>query len=280
MAEPESDRRKTGKQPGKPPKRRPYVPKGRPRFARKPASLADDDTLQLYGLHAVEAALRNPARQITRLRATPNAANKLAEAIAARDIAVETVTPKALDKLLGHDAVHQGVLLDTAPLPPLDLEDIAPASLVLALDQVTDPHNVGALLRSAAAFGAEALIMQARHSAPLNAVLAKSASGALDVVPVVLVRNLGDALEELKERGFFVVGLAEQGASALSEIAPREPLCVVLGAEGKGLRERTRTVCDQLCRIETDAKLASLNVSNAGAIALYWARTGAKPVSE
>jgi 23S rRNA (guanosine2251-2'-O)-methyltransferase len=229
------------------------------------------DALVLYGLHSVEAALRNPQRPVRKLFATPNAANKLADAIAAREIAVETVTPKQLDKRLGSDAVHQGVLLETGPLPEATIEAVAPQSLVLVLDQVTDPHNVGALLRSAAAFGAEALIMQERHSAPLNAVLAKSASGALDLVPVILVRNLAKSLEELKSRGFYLVGLAEQGSVPLTETAPRAPLAIVLGAEGKGLRQLTRETCDRLCRIETEGRLASLNVSNAGAIALYWA---------
>lgn len=225
----------------------------------------------LYGLHAVEAALRNERREVHRLMATPNAARKLEESISARKLDVETVTPKHLDKLLGPDQVHQGIALEVSPLPALSLADLPETETVLVLDQVTDPHNVGALLRSAAAFGAGALIMQERHSAPLNATLAKTASGALDLVPVILVGNLAQCLEELKARGYWLVGFAEEGADALETTTPRFPVGIVLGAEGRGLRELTRKTCDQLCRISTKGALTSLNVSNAGAIALHWA---------
>ncbi|ODA68287.1 23S rRNA (guanosine-2'-O-)-methyltransferase RlmB [Methyloligella halotolerans] len=233
----------------------------------------------LYGLHAVEAALRNDRREVHRALATPNAAKKLEDSLAARDLKIETVAPKHLDKLLGPDQVHQGIAIEVAPLPALDLGDLPDCSVVLILDQVTDPHNVGALLRSAAAFGAGALIMQERHSAPLNATLAKTASGALDLVPVILVRNLAQAMEALKERGYWLVGFAEEGADALETTAPRHPLGIVLGAEGRGLRELTRKTCDQLCRITTRDSLASLNVSNAGAIALHWAASQAETKS-
>lgn len=240
-------------------------PRGRP-----PKGTGAEGPHWLYGLHAVEAALRNDRRKIHRLLATPNAARKLEESISARRLDVETVTPKHLDKLLGPDQVHQGVALEVSPLPALCLADLTETDLVLVLDQVTDPHNVGALLRSAAAFGAGALIMQERHSAPLNATLAKTASGALDLVPVILVGNLSQCLEELKSRGYWTIGFAEEGADALETTAPRFPLAIVLGAEGRGLRELTRKTCDQLCRISTRDSLASLNVSNAGAIALHW----------
>ncbi len=158
--------------------------------------------LYLYGLHAVEAALRNPQRQVRRLWATPNALLKLEPVLAARQIAAETVTPRDLDRKLGEGAVHQGAVIEAEPLPPAALEDLGDATLVMVLDQVTDPHNVGAILRSAAAFGAGALIMTAHHSPPLSGVLAKAASGGLEVVPVVAVANLARAMAGLGELGF------------------------------------------------------------------------------
>ncbi|MFD0987061.1 23S rRNA (guanosine(2251)-2'-O)-methyltransferase RlmB [Methyloligella solikamskensis] len=264
-------RSKPGRKDGFPPRsggRRRPQPGGQGRSRQGSAA---DGPHWLYGLHAVEAALRNDAREVHRLLATPNAARKLESPIAARGTKVETVTPKHLDKLLGPDQVHQGIALEVSPLPALSIEDLPDTQIVLILDQVTDPHNVGALLRSAAAFGAGALIMQERHSAPLNATLAKTASGALDLVPVILVGNLAQSLEILKERGFWLIGFAEEGADALEGVTPKRPLGIVLGAEGRGLRELTRKTCDQLCRISTQDSLASLNVSNAGAIALHWA---------
>ncbi|MEG6509829.1 23S rRNA (guanosine(2251)-2'-O)-methyltransferase RlmB [Methyloligella sp. 2.7D] len=230
----------------------------------------------LYGIHPVEAALRNFDRPVHRLIATPNASQRLQEAIEQRKIPVETAPPKQLDKLVGPDAVHQGVILEAGPLPERSLDEIDGSDLVLVLDQLTDPHNVGALLRSAAAFGAGAVIMQERHSPPLNGTLAKSASGGLDLVPVIFVGNLAQSLQAIRKKGFWLVGLAEQGATALEGETPPSSVALVLGAEGKGLRQLTRETCDQLCRISTEDSLASLNVSNAGAIALHWARSATK----
>jgi 23S rRNA (guanosine2251-2'-O)-methyltransferase len=230
----------------------------------------------LFGLHAVEAALANPKRQIVRLIATENAAQRLAPLIAKRRLKPEPVTPRDLDRLLGADAVHQGVALEAEPLPPVALDEADPNGILLVLDQVTDPQNVGAALRSAAAFGAAGLVMTERHSPPLHGALAKAASGALDIVPVILVKNLAQALTELGERGVMRVGLAEEADTALEAAELTRPLALVLGAEGKGLRQLTREHCDLVCRISTQSALASLNVSNAAAVALHWASLNVK----
>jgi 23S rRNA (guanosine2251-2'-O)-methyltransferase len=172
--------------------------------------------------------------------------------------------------------VHQGVALEAEPLPPAELDEVSLDGILLVLDQVTDPQNVGAALRSAAAFGAAGLVLTERHSPPLQGVLAKAASGALDIVPVILVKNLAQALAELGERGFMRVGLAEEATEGLEAAPLARPLALVLGAEGKGLRQLTKEHCDQLCRISTQSGFASLNVSNAAAIALHWASLKAK----
>lgn len=239
---------------------------------RKP----ETDRILLFGLHAVEAALSNPSRPVHALRATENAAHRLGPLIAKRGLTAERVIPKDLDRQLGPDTVHQGVALEAGPLAPVTLDDIDARGILLVLDQVTDPHNVGAALRSAAAFGASGLVLTERHSPPLSGTLAKSASGALDLVPIVQVRNLAEALAALGERGVLRIGLAEQADTALEDAAITRPLALVLGAEGKGLRQLTRERCDLLCHISTASALVSLNVSNAAAIALHWAQRNAK----
>ena len=230
----------------------------------------------LFGLHAVEAALANPKRTVTRVLATENAAHRLGSLLAKRGLTAEPTTPRDLDRLLGPDAVHQGGALEAEPLPPVALDEVDASGMLLVLDQVTDPQNVGAALRSAAAFGAAGLVMTERHSPPLHGALAKAASGALDLVPVILVKNLAQSLTELGERGFLRVGLAEEGAEALETASLTRPLALVLGAEGKGLRQLTREHCDLICRISTHNALASLNVSNAAAVALHWASRNAR----
>ena len=242
--------------------------RGRP---GNPRRTADSDRILLYGIHAVEAALANPRRTIGRLLATENAARRLEAALKARGVKAEDALPKQLDRLLGSDAVHQGVVLETEPLPPVELEDVRPEGILLVLDQVTDPQNVGAVLRSAAAFGAAGVVLPERHTPPFTGALAKAASGALDIVPIILIGNLAQSLGQLGEAGFLRVGLAEEGAEPLETAALTLPLALVLGAEGKGLRQLTRETCDRLCRISTKGPLASLNVSNAAAIALHWA---------
>ncbi|HET6321678.1 MAG TPA: 23S rRNA (guanosine(2251)-2'-O)-methyltransferase RlmB [Hyphomicrobium sp.] len=230
--------------------------------------------MRLFGVHAVEAALRNAERTVQRLLMTENAENRLAEAVAARQVAPERVSPRDLDRLLGEDTVHQGVMLETEPLPEPDVAELLarPGSgPLIVLDQVTDPHNVGAILRSAAVFGAAGLVMTRRHSPPLDGTLAKSASGALELVPVALVQNLARSIAELKEHDCTTLGL-EGTAEALLEDEPlTERVAFVLGAEGKGLRELTRQSCEKLVRIATAGPIGSLNVSNAAAVALHHA---------
>jgi 23S rRNA (guanosine2251-2'-O)-methyltransferase len=234
----------------------------------------DEGRVELFGVHAVEAALRNERRKVVRLQMTENAENRLSEALTARQLAPERVSPRDLDRLLGEDTVHQGVLLETEPLDEPDIADLAERAEtgpLIVLDQVTDPHNVGAILRSAAVFGAAGLIMTRRHSPPLDGALAKSASGALEHVPVALVQNLARALAELRELACIVVGLDDAAPEHIEALVWPERAALVLGAEGKGLRQLTRESCDQLARIATDGAMPSLNVSNAAAVALHLA---------
>jgi 23S rRNA (guanosine2251-2'-O)-methyltransferase len=213
--------------------------------------------------------MRNEGRALHRLLATENALRRLTEEVGPPRIAPELVRPGEIDARLGPDAVHQGLYLEADPLPSPGLDDLPADALVLALDQVTDPHNVGAVVRTAAAFGVCAILTTARHSPAATGVLAKSASGGLEHVPFLVVRNLAEALIEMGERGFLRIGLDSDAPVPLGEVAPRRPLVVVLGAEGKGLRERTRNCCDVLARLPLEGAIRSLNVSNAGAIALY-----------
>lgn len=244
------------------------------RAQRAPGGRAGSaDGVIIYGVHAAEAALLNPARDIRKIWATPNAMHRLEEPLARRGVSVQTATPKDLDQKLGEDAVHQGVMLEAGPLPPVGVEDLASASLVLALDQITDPHNVGAILRSASAFGVGGVIMTARHSPPLAGALAKTACGGLEHVPIALAPNLAQALTEMGELGFWRIGLDSDAEGPL-EAAPRfERLLLVLGAEDAGLRRLTRERCDAVMSLSTaeGAPIRSLNVSNAAAIALHHA---------
>ena len=232
--------------------------------------LAERESEILYGLHACEAALTNPRRRIHSCLVTKNAARKLAAALAAAGMEAEIVHPRELDRRLGNAAVHQGIMIEAAPLPQPRLDQIPRAGLVVMLDQVTDPHNVGAILRSAAAFSVTALVTTARHSPAGSSVLSKTASGALEHVPFVKVANLARAIDELKGYGFTVFGLDSDAPGILD---PRtetpEPAAMVLGAEGKGLRQLTRQKCDHLVRLDLPGAIKSLNVSNAAAIALY-----------
>src|SRR5262245_20874405 len=223
----------------------------------------------LYGWHTVKAALENPARRIRRLYVTANAARRLAEDGMTLAVEPELVRPDAIARRLGPDAVHNGLLAEADPLPSPELEELETAGIVLVLDQITDPHNVGAILRTAAAFGVRAIITTSRHSPEATGVLAKAASGALEYVPLVTVQNLARALAALRERGYLLVGLDSTGTTDLRDAALREPLAVVLGAEGKGLRQLTRASCEIAARLDLPGRIKALNVSNAAALALY-----------
>lgn len=230
----------------------------------------------LYGTHPVKAALANPARRCRRLLVAGDAGRSLGPLPAGLE--AEPVDRHRLDQMLGPGAVHQGVALLVDPLEPADLtEACAPAegarNVVLVLDQVTDPHNVGAILRSAAAFGVRAVVTTDHHAPPDSPTLAKSASGALEVVPLVRVPNLARALVRLAELGYWRIGLDAEAPRTLAEAKPggTGAVALVLGAEGPGMRRLTRETCDEIARlpIRISALVDSLNVSNAAAVALY-----------
>ncbi|MBM3536076.1 MAG: 23S rRNA (guanosine(2251)-2'-O)-methyltransferase RlmB [Alphaproteobacteria bacterium] len=229
----------------------------------------------LYGAHAVLAALANPRRQSRRLVLTASAAESYGRELARLGSPpAETASREEIDRLLPAGAVHQGMALAADPLPEPDLEEILSRlpegrGLVVVLDQVTDPHNVGAILRSAAAFGADAVLLPERHSPGATGLLAKAASGALDLVPLVHVVNLARELDRLKAAGFWCVGLDSEADRSVADVDLTGRIGLVLGAEGAGLRRLTRERCDLVVRLPTRHRLASLNVSNAAAIALY-----------
>jgi len=241
----------------------------RSRPLRGAEARAGDGAVILYGWHTVKAALENPARRIRRLFATENAARRLSEDGLAAGIETELVRPDAIAHRLGPDAVHNGLLAEADPLPSPELDELEPAGIVLVLDQITDPHNVGAIFRSASAFAATAIVTTQRHSPDATGALAKAASGALEHVPLVNVQNLARGLAALKQSGFLVVGLDSSGDADLAGLALHTPLALVLGAEGKGLRQLTRETCDHVARIDLPGEIKSLNVSNATALGLY-----------
>jgi 23S rRNA (guanosine2251-2'-O)-methyltransferase len=232
------------------------------------------ETVWLFGLHAVRDALLNPRRERLRLILTKNAADRLGpEAIAAGGVEPEIADPRDFPAPLDPGSVHQGAALEVKPLDWGRLEDIAvEGGPLVLLDRVTDPHNVGAVLRSAEVFGARAVVAPARHSAPETGALAKTASGALERQPYLRVKNLADAMEALRGMGYVLLGLDGEGEATLAEAlaeVPGRPVALVLGAEGPGLRDRTRETCDRLVRIPAAGGFGSLNVSNAAAVALY-----------
>ncbi|MFO1142567.1 MAG: RNA methyltransferase [Amaricoccus sp.] len=253
-------------------------------MARKPAWAIERErerregpaTVWLFGIHAVRDALLNPARVRRRLVLTPNAAERLADAVAASAMIPEVSDPRRFAAPLDPQSVHQGAALEADPLDWGSLSEVcAPrggAPLVLLLDRVTDPHNAGAILRSAEVFGARAVVAPRRHAAPETGALAKSASGALERQPYLRVPNLASAIGALREMGYAVVGLDGEAplelAPALGDLGS-VPLALALGAEGPGLRELTGKLCDRMARIPAAGSFGSLNVSNAAAVALY-----------
>ena len=271
---PDRNRQRPHKKPGAKPGTTHQQRERRERFerARREGLKPGDDVAVLYGWHTVKAALENPVRQPRKLLATENAARRLADENVRLSIEPQIVRPSVVAERLPPDAVHQGLYLEADPLPSPPIEEIAAQGVVLVLDQITDPHNVGAIFRSAAAFAASAVVTTARHSPEATGVLAKSASGALEHVPLITVQNLARGLAALKEKGFFVVGLDSGGDSELTALELRQPLALVLGAEGRGLRQLTKDTCDHVARLGLPGVIKSLNVSNAAAVALHVAR--------
>jgi len=232
---------------------------------------ASTGQVRLWGRHAVEAALKNPARVHRKLWATREGIDSLDGELPA-DFPVEFADGPDLARLVARDAPHQGLVLECAPLEDMHLDEVLsgdPARPLVVLDQVTDPHNVGAILRSAAAFDACAIVTQDRHAPPESGVVAKSASGALEIVPWVRVVNLARALESAAEAGYWRIGLAGEAEATLAEALPTAPIALVLGAEGEGMRANIAAHCDALARLPISSAMESLNVSNAAAIALY-----------
>lgn len=227
--------------------------------------------VRLWGRHPVEAALKNPARQHRKLWATREGIETL-DGELPPDFPVEYADVQDLARLVAKDAPHQGLVLECEPLDGVFLDEVAtgdPSRPIVVLDQVTDPHNVGAILRSAAAFGAAAIVTQDRHAPPEGGVLAKSASGALETVPWVRVVNLARALDDLADAGYWRIGLAGEAEATLAEGLTKGPVALVLGAEGEGMRHNITQHCDALARLPITSDIESLNVSNAAAIALY-----------
>ena len=249
---------------------------GPPKRTERPATPGTRGTeglVRLYGIHTVRAALDNKERRIRRMLVTRNAIERLEIAdVTALPFTVDIVDPRAIDKETGSDAVHQGVMIEAEPLRARTLASLGETDLLLILDQVTDPHNVGAIMRSVVAFNCGALITTARHSPQESGVLAKAASGALELIPHIEVRNLADALGEIASLGFETVGLDSEGPAELETSFTGKKIALVLGAEGKGLRQKTRETVHTLARLDMPGVIKSLNVSNAAALSLYAAR--------
>jgi 23S rRNA (guanosine2251-2'-O)-methyltransferase len=258
---------KPDRRPGPKPERKFFKPQQKP-----------ESGLWLYGLHAVRAALANPRRFARRAVLTERAAEEIGAKLLGR-VRHETSDMAGISKILPEGAVHQGAAILVEPLPRRELDSVLEETagkrrIVLVLDQITDPHNEGAILRTAAAFGVTAVIVQDRHSPPETGVLAKAASGALDIVPVIHEVNIARALEMLGKHGFWRVALAGDGELPLGEAKHPGDVALVLGSEGAGLRRLVRERCDVAAFLPIEAAMESLNVSNAAAVALYEIRRG------
>ena len=279
-----SGRKSPGKQPGK--------QSGKPagKFANRPTGaigggqaghrpavnqirLKYADSVFLYGRNSVEAALANPDRECIRLFATDRAAGALSPALRERTAVLSMPNPEMFSELIPTDAPHQGLVLEVRPLPGLAIEDMQPLegrkNIILMLDQVTDPQNVGACLRSAAAFGARALITQDRNSPMESGALARASAGGLEVTPWLRVANLAQTLEGLRDFGYWHVGLDGGTKQTLKQVNLGDNIVIVMGSEGKGLRPLVQKTCDMIAKIPMSGQVESLNVSNAAAIALY-----------
>ncbi|MBV9540467.1 MAG: 23S rRNA (guanosine(2251)-2'-O)-methyltransferase RlmB [Alphaproteobacteria bacterium] len=256
------DRRPDRRQPQKQAERKFFKPQQKP-----------ESGLWLYGHHAVRAALANPKRFVKRAVLTERAAEEIGAKLLGR-VRHETTDMNGVSKILPEGAVHQGVALLVEPLPRRSLEAVLDETtgkrrVVLVMDQITDPHNAGAILRTAAAFGVTAVVVQDRHSPPESGVLAKAASGALDIVPLIYEVNIARALEDLGKREFWRIALAGDAESSLSDAMHKSDLALVVGSEGEGVRRLVRERCDVSAYIPINSAMESLNVSNAAAIALY-----------
>ncbi|HUX79908.1 MAG TPA: 23S rRNA (guanosine(2251)-2'-O)-methyltransferase RlmB [Alphaproteobacteria bacterium] len=238
---------------------------------RPPRPPQDPSRLWLWGIHACKAALENPKRRCFRLLITESMIKELGLSKENHAYKVEILDASSLSRLLPEGSVHQGIAMEVAPLPESPLHELrnTSAGVLVVLDQVTDPHNVGAILRTARALGALGVVMTDRNAPPLSGVLAKAASGALDSLPLWQVTNLARTLDDLKKEGFWTVGLDENAPKMLSKSDLPEKVALIMGAEGEGLRRLTQEKCDFLTKLPTDPAFPTLNVSVAAALALY-----------
>ncbi|MFA7277092.1 MAG: 23S rRNA (guanosine(2251)-2'-O)-methyltransferase RlmB [Pseudobdellovibrionaceae bacterium] len=261
--------------------RRPVHSGDRPENNRKPERAAPRIKINLFGFHAVESALLNPERTIHKIYTTDASADETYRLVdEANKKGFDHPEPiylegQTFDRALPKGTVHQGIGIDCDPLPDVFLPDIInktaakEKSIIVLLDQVTDPHNLGAVIRSACAFGADAIIVQSRHAPELSGIVAKTASGAMEHLPVIYETNLARAIESLQEHGFFALAMDERGEKTIGQAPKYQKTLIVLGAEGPGLRPLVRDKCDILVKLPTSGTLSSLNVSNAAAVALY-----------
>ncbi|MCL6229666.1 23S rRNA (guanosine(2251)-2'-O)-methyltransferase RlmB [Bartonella bilalgolemii] len=238
-------------------------------YVKQPFIPLQKAQIYLYGIHPVHAALKNPRRILRHLYATSNALKRLNINESNIPCPITSCSPKKLETFVGSEAVHQGIVLETEPLKSHSLSELTNTNLIIVMDQITDPHNVGAIMRSAVAFKAGAIITTNRHSPQESGVLAKAASGALELIEYITVHNLSKALKELQQMNFISFGLDSEGELPLETALTGNKISLILGAEGKGLRQKTRANVYSLVRLDLPGDIKSLNVSNAAAIGLY-----------